>query len=853
MMMIKRIGMVLGILLVLGIILVSIIHIPSVQMVVWSKIQDHLRSEYNIIVEADSLKFSLFSGLQAEIRKLKILGGPQNQQQFAIADIVRVYAPLSILWSSDKIVEKIQIENPDVNADYPPNLREQGKQEDSGTFEIKAIEILGGKARFAQYQIDELQLNSSLEGNALVIKNLITKAYGATLQANGRINDIASLRYDLSFNLNGDASVVKALAPEAPSVTGPIAASGKIGGSKSDIVIEGTAQSSNLRLEQSSPFQAQGQYRINMAEKLRPFDIELRWADLPVSAFQKFVPQLPSVASFSNGTLHYKGGSDPFAAEGTITTQLKPGGTGVLPVAGNIQGNLTNGSLVLRDSNLAFHSSSATFSGTVYQNSLNMDVQAKIGRMSDLAVFSPDLRKIPGSYRVNAAVEGPFKDLILRGVVNGAGSGMNLTANGSFQTGSELIDATVRGNFDGSALRMFDVGNVAGNFELDTTIRGSVSSPKLDGTLNGNNVYLNDIAVGSVNAEFNSDGRTLYAKADIPEFASVVNGSYVWKTSEFQVDATASDLNTEQIRPLLPATASEVTGTVNATLHAVGNAKRWRNADAELKIESAKLTWNDFPIELESGSGARMEQGVVTANLSSKIGSGNATLNGTYRLSDNQYKVSGNLDNIRIDEIRPLAPQIPPDLNGNITASINATGNAKNWKDSEAEVQFQEAFFTKENLEIRVRENSTMILRDRMLNADLNVILPEGQFVVQGKLPIEGTSGADLRITGQADLKIASMFTQEFVLSGKSDIDLRVQGNLTKPQISGDIKAENFVAQMPSRQLVLRGDSLNARFSGEEIQLSLNGALNDSGLKVEGVVPLTEARERKYQYQSGFF
>ena len=235
----------------------------------------------------------------------------------------------------------------------------------------------------------------------------------------------------------------------------------------------------------------------------------------------------------------------------------------------------------------------------------------------------------------------------------------------------------VRGNFDGSALRIFDVGDVAGNFELDTTIRGSVSSPKLDGTLNGNNVNLNDIAVGSVNAEFNSDGRTLHAKADIPEFASVVNGSYVWMTSEFQVDATASDLNTEQIRPLLPATASEVTGTVNATLHAVGNAKRWRNADAELKIESAKLTWNDFPIELESGSGARMEQGVVTANLSSKIGSGNATLNGTYRLSDNQYKVSGNLDNIRLDEIRPLAPQIPSDVNGNITASIKRIGKCK--------------------------------------------------------------------------------------------------------------------------------------------------------------------------------
>ncbi|HSE41822.1 MAG TPA: hypothetical protein VLH08_13750, partial [Acidobacteriota bacterium] len=130
----RRIAIAAGILIALLLLAVVIIHMPSVQMAIWSKIQNYLQSEYNVHVEAERLQFSLLSGVQAELSKVKVYGGPQNEQQFAIADKVRIYAPLSILWSSDKIVEKVQIENPDVNMDYAARPKPQPEEEDSGKF-----------------------------------------------------------------------------------------------------------------------------------------------------------------------------------------------------------------------------------------------------------------------------------------------------------------------------------------------------------------------------------------------------------------------------------------------------------------------------------------------------------------------------------------------------------------------------------------------------------------------------------------------------------------------------------------------------------------------------------------------
>ncbi len=814
----------------------------SVQMAVFSKIQDYLRTEYNIRIEGERFSYRLFPHVQAEIKNFRIFGGPQNQNQFVSADYLRLYGSLSILWTSDRIVEKLQIHNPDADLDYPPHPKVREKKESRGSFQIEEIEVTGGKARLEKYQIEELHLKSSLKTDELVIRELEALSHGAELTANGRIYAFDKLQYDLNFSVQGDASAVQPLVADAPSLSGPVSASGKIGGYGNKITIQGILNAPQLSIDRSSPFELKAQYEIITADPTRPYRIQLRFSDFPVSALRKYFSEVSLIASFATGTLHYEGGTDPFAAKGSMDAVLRAGGRGTLPVSGAIHGNLKNGSLILSPSNLVVRSSTATFSGTIMRQSLDLAVRAKIGDTTDLAALAPDLRKLPGSYRVESRVQGPFQNLKIDGNVTGTSSGMNVQAHGSFSTGSEQVQAVVRANFDGRALRRLDLGNVSGNFELESTVQGQIKSPRLEGRLLSSNVTFHGIQIGDATVDFYSDETTLNATAKIPTFETEVNGSYIWKSAQFIVDATATDLTSEKLKPILLASVQGIEGSISAILHAEGNAKRWKNADAQLEIQSAKFTYQQLPIEIESGSRARMQKGHVNADFRGKVGSGSINVTGTYSLARNRYDLSARLSGIKLEEFRQFLPQIPANAQGNITGVLTAHGDAKLWRDSEAEVRFEEAFLKRNEFEVWVKSDSSILMRQRGLIVDLDIALPEGEFHVQGRLPVEGTSGADLRAVGNIDLKIASMFTDQVLLSGKAALDVRVHGNLKNPEIFGDSSSQNFTAVYPARKLFFRGESATAMFSGQDIQLAIKGAMNEAPVQVQGVVPIGAAK-----------
>jgi outer membrane protein assembly complex protein YaeT len=837
----KRAGVAVGVLLGLVLIAIAVLHMPSVQMAVFSRIQDYLRAEYNIQIEAESFTYRLFPRVQVDIKNPRIFGGPENQQKFLTADNVRLFAPLSILWTSDRIVNKLQLQNPHADLDNPPHPKSQKKKEE-GSFQIEEIEITGGRANFEKFQVDELRLKSSLKTNRLQISELVARSHGSELKASGSIETLDKLQYDLNFTFNGDASIVKDLAPDLPIVSGPISGSGKITGYGNNPEIRGALNAQALSVDKTSPFQLNGQYEIITAATARPYRVDLQFKDFPLIALRKYVPKASLVASFASGRLHYEGGTDPFAATGSINAVLQPGGEGNLPVAGSIVGNLSNGSLKLNPSNLAMHSSNASFWGTVTRDDLDLALRAKIGNPADLATFAPDLRKVPGSYYVEARIHGPFRNLKVDGNVTGTSPGMKVQAHGSFNTGSEQVQAVVRANFDGHALRRFNV-NVAGNFDLESTIQGQLRSPKLEGRLLSTNLAYQGIQVGDARVDFKSDGKILNADAEIPDFETVINASYVWNSSRFIVDAKSTDLTSEKLKPLLPAAARDIQGTVTGTLHAEGNAKQWKDAKAQLQIQSAKLTSPMFPAGLDLTSQTQMENRVVKTDT--HVSAEKATIDavGTYSLEQNRYELSAQLNKIDVQQLQPFAPQLPPDLNGNFSGTLTASGNAKQWKNSQAELKFLDAFFKRNELEVRVKNDSTVLLKDRNLIADVNVSLPQGEFQVQGKLPIEGMAGADLRAVGNVDLKIASMFTDQVVLTGKADLDVRVQGNLKNPQVIGDIKSQNFTVDYPIQKLYLQGDSVTAHFSGQDLQLDLQGKLNEAPVQVQGVVPVTASRQ----------
>ena len=254
----RRAAIVVGILLGLLLIAIAVLHMPAVQMAVFSRLQDYYQSEYNIRIEGERFSYSLFPRLQIDLKNARIFGGPENQKEFVTAEDVHLFAPLSFLWSTDRVIDKLQIVKPHADLDNPPHPR---PTKSKGSVEINEIEIIGGRASFQKYQVDELHLKSSLRRDRLQIYELVARSRGSELKASGSVESFDKLQYDLSFELHGDASIAQDLVKDIPAVNGPVSGSGKITGYGNNPEFRGTLNSNALNIDKTSPFEVEGQVR----------------------------------------------------------------------------------------------------------------------------------------------------------------------------------------------------------------------------------------------------------------------------------------------------------------------------------------------------------------------------------------------------------------------------------------------------------------------------------------------------------------------------------------------------------------------------------------------------------------
>ncbi|HEY7160950.1 MAG TPA: translocation/assembly module TamB domain-containing protein, partial [Acidobacteriota bacterium] len=63
----------------------------------------------------------------------------------------------------------------------------------------------------------------------------------------------------------------------------------------------------------------------------------------------------------------------------------------------------------------------------------------------------------------------------------------------------------------------------------------------------------------------------------------------------------------------------------------------------------------------------------------------------------------------------------------------------------------------------------------------------------------------------------------------------------------GDLKSQNFTLDYPIQKLHLQGDSITAHFSGQDLQLDLQGKVNEAPLQVSGVIPVVASRQGNIQ------
>jgi translocation and assembly module TamB len=107
-----------------------------------------------------------------------------------------------------------------------------------------------------------------------------------------------------------------------------------------------------------------------------------------------------------------------------------------------------------------------------------------------------------------------------------------------------------------------------------------------------------------------------------------------------------------------------------------------------------------------------------------------------------------------------------------------------------------------------------------------------------GTVPLSGR-GLDLAVSASAPLSLADRFLAErgATLDGEGRADVRVQGSLAAPSVTGTLSAGRIVLRDPLSNLTLRNGTLSARLTGDSVVIDeLSAELGGGTVAVSGTV-----------------
>jgi outer membrane protein assembly complex protein YaeT len=130
-------------------------------------------------------------------------------------------------------------------------------------------------------------------------------------------------------------------------------------------------------------------------------------------------------------------------------------------------------------------------------------------------------------------------------------------------------------------------------------------------------------------------------------------------------------------------------------------------------------------------------------------------------------------------------------------------------------------------------ENGQLLVGQFSLTDEPN----RSQLDVSGSANLMDQQSLDLRFTGQMDAKLVGSFLEEIQLAGKNSLDLRVSGEIQKPEISGSLDLQNIEMRYINPNLYISQLNGKLRLTRDRILLeTIKGNLNGGQMMVDGEI-----------------
>lgn len=794
---VKGLAVALFVLIVLGTLFFAWFYSSSGKSSAASLIEKNL-AESGIKIHIDKLDYDLVP-LTLRGTGVTVYGGKDNQQKFLTAEKLELSLPYSSLRSDNLVITKLKITNAHLDGSNLP----QNTKKSNGTFEIQDFTVENLSAQYEQWNAQNVIAHGKADSNGATIRDFSGNVNGSQLTAKGTVRNFDHPEYQLDYTLAGDATIAAELSRSIPKLKGPFQTKGQISGKETNYKLKGDLSSDSLSVDSTTPFALSGDYNIDTTNS-RPYELHLKWNGMPMAVANALATDLPKIASNSNGTLHYTGGTDLWSATGEFQAALTANSNPGLPVTGNIAGQITHGRIELEPNTLSTGRSRIQYSGWLDANSMNLKLNADVRSLSDFRQLKTDLPRFGGAIRFDGTVAGRYSDLVASGNAQVNAKDLSVQAKGQYGVQAESVQAELSGNVQGA---YFDPAT-SGNIQFSGTASGSVNHPVLHATLSGEGLQTNGVDIGEVTANVDSDGRTARATASIPKFSSNVDAAYTFANRNFQFNGNFTNVDAVTLKPFLPPSLEGLTGTMSGTLRASGNASHPKDADAVFTLDQAQFARNDLQVEIAPASTVHLRQR-------------NLEINAAVKTAKSAIQLGGSMG---IEGRRPLALTAKGDIDIADLASLQLVNNS-------VPTTGMASF------DVNIGGTTS----SPVLTGSASAKTPQSTIQISGTAGIGNNRPLALIAKGTVDLANLPLVTNSVAATGIASFDVNIGGTTSNPVLAGTASAPAFEAHMPSSPVQLTNGNATVNLSSSGIQVQAKGLLNGAPLELTGLMPQSNA------------
>jgi translocation and assembly module TamB len=429
---------------------------------------------------------------------------------------------------------------------------------------------------------------------------------------------------------------------------------------------------------------------------------------------------------------------------------------------------------------------------------LNAVVHGSMKRPTIAAQLNAQNLQVEGSEWTSASFQisaSPSEVRVQNGSLISAHRGRaTFTASVGLQDWSYQSSNRIEAHLDVQQMRITDLERLAhqhypisGDLSAKLSLAGSQLNPVGSGSAEITDARAYDEPIQHLTANFKAENSSIVSTVNLLVAAGAVDANLFYnpKTKAYKVRVDAPALVLQKLQTVQAKNLS-VTGTVAASVHGQGTLDD-PQLDAVVQLPQLAVRQNSI-----SGLKAEVHvaQHSAEINLDSKVSQASVHAHGRVALSGN-YDTDAVIDTntVPLDALlATYAPSVPEGFQGQTELHATLKGPLKDQSRLEAHLSIPVLQASYQSLQIGIASpihadyaNSVITLQPAEIRGTGTSLL------LQGRIPIDGTSSAALSAKGSVDIRILKIVAPDVESSGTLALDLHSSGSASAPTIQGQL------------------------------------------------------------------